>query len=114
MAALGMAKQAHKQISIRKGDTVIMRLLQFRVMKYLYRKLLTCYLELELKLFIMVKEKFTFQGHGSQEELKLMLNLMKPKYFVPVHGEFRMQKACILAEDVGIARKYIFIVEKAM
>ncbi|MBS7726380.1 ribonuclease J, partial [Vibrio cholerae] len=48
-----------------------------------------------------------------QEELKLMLNLMKPKYFVPVHGEFRMQKAhAYLAEDVGIARENIFIVEK--
>ncbi len=42
-----------------------------------------------------------------------MLNLMKPKYFVPVHGEFRMQKAhAYLAEDVGIARENIFIVEK--
>lgn len=52
-------------------------------------------------------------GHGSQEELKLMLNLMKPKYFVPVHGEFRMQKAhAYLAEDVGITRENIFIVEK--
>jgi ribonuclease J len=42
-----------------------------------------------------------------------MLNLMKPKYFVPVHGEFRMQKAhAYLAEDVGITRENIFIVEK--
>ncbi|MBJ3792947.1 ribonuclease J, partial [Bacillus sp. OA1] len=59
------------------------------------------------------ERKVHVSGHGSQEELKLMLNLMKPKYFVPVHGEFRMQKAhAYLAEDVGIARENIFIVEK--
>ena len=64
-------------------------------------------------MFITVKRKVHVSGHGSQEELKLMLNLMKPKYFVPVHGEFRMQKAhAYLAEDVGIARENIFIVEK--
>ena len=61
------------------------------------------------------ERKVHVSGHGSQEELKLMLNLMKPKYFVPVHGEFRMQKAhAYLAEDVGITRENIFIVEKAM
>ncbi|GFR37669.1 ribonuclease J [Insulibacter thermoxylanivorax] len=49
-------------------------------------------------------------GHGSQEELKLMLNLMKPKYFIPIHGEYRMlRQHGLLAESVGIDRENIFI-----
>lgn len=49
-------------------------------------------------------------GHGSQEELKLMLNLMKPKYFMPIHGEYRMlRQHGQLAEMVGVERENIFI-----
>ncbi|WNR46701.1 ribonuclease J [Paenibacillus roseipurpureus] len=49
-------------------------------------------------------------GHGSQEELKLMLNLMKPKYFIPIHGEYRMlRQHAILAESVGVSKEDIFL-----
>jgi ribonuclease J len=49
-------------------------------------------------------------GHGSQEELKLMLTLMKPKYFIPIHGEYRMlHQHRILAESVGVDPANIFI-----
>ncbi|MGG1660192.1 ribonuclease J [Brevibacillus sp. NRS-1366] len=49
-------------------------------------------------------------GHGSQEELKLMLTLMKPKYFIPIHGEYRMlYQHRILAESLGIDPACIFI-----
>ena len=52
------------------------------------------------------------QGHASQEELKLMLGLVKPKYFVPIHGEYRMLKAhAELAETVGVERDNIFVLE---
>ncbi|MNI48261.1 Ribonuclease J 2 [compost metagenome] len=51
-------------------------------------------------------------GHGSQEELKLMLNLMKPKYFIPIHGEYRMlRQHAVLAESVGIAKENIFVLD---
>ncbi|MFC0215686.1 ribonuclease J [Paenibacillus chartarius] len=51
-------------------------------------------------------------GHGSQEELKLMLNLMRPKYFIPIHGEHRMQRIHgNLAESVGIDKENIFIID---
>ncbi|SEK32517.1 ribonuclease J [Paenibacillus sp. OK003] len=50
-------------------------------------------------------------GHGSQEELKLMMTLMKPDYLIPVHGEFRMlYQHRLLAESVGIERDHVFIV----
>ncbi|SEB47838.1 ribonuclease J [Paenibacillus sp. GP183] len=51
-------------------------------------------------------------GHGSQEELKLMLNIMKPKYFIPIHGEYRMlRQHATLAEAVGVAREDIFVLD---
>lgn len=51
-------------------------------------------------------------GHGSQEELKLMLNFMRPKYFVPIHGEYRMlRQHANLAESVGVEPENIFILD---
>lgn len=51
-------------------------------------------------------------GHGSQEELKLMLNLIRPKYFIPIHGEHRMLRLHgQLAEAVGIEKENIFITD---
>ncbi|MCC2683835.1 MAG: ribonuclease [Paenibacillaceae bacterium] len=51
-------------------------------------------------------------GHGSQEELKLMLNLIKPKYFIPIHGEYRMlRQHSNLAVSVGVDRDNIFILD---
>lgn len=51
-------------------------------------------------------------GHGSQEELKLMLNLIKPKYFIPIHGEYRMLRLHgRLGESIGIEKENIFIIE---
>lgn len=51
-------------------------------------------------------------GHGSQEELKLMLNLIQPKYFVPIHGEYRMLHThAKLAEMTGIPPENIFILD---
>ena len=51
-------------------------------------------------------------GHGSQEELKLMLNLIKPKYFIPIHGEYRMLRLhAKLGEAIGMDRDNIFVID---
>ncbi|WP_375143359.1 ribonuclease J [Domibacillus sp. A3M-37] len=51
-------------------------------------------------------------GHAYQEELKLMLTLMKPKYFIPIHGEYRMlYQHRLLAESVGVEKENIFVVK---
>lgn len=51
-------------------------------------------------------------GHGSQEELKLMLNLIKPQYFIPIHGEYRMlRQHAKLGEAIGVERENIFIID---
>jgi mRNA degradation ribonuclease J1/J2 len=51
-------------------------------------------------------------GHGGQEEQKLMLRLIKPKFFMPIHGEYRMQKMHVkLATDCGIPEENCFIMD---
>ncbi|MBO8164019.1 MAG: ribonuclease J [Brevibacillus sp.] len=51
-------------------------------------------------------------GHGSSEELKLMLNFIRPRYFVPIHGEYRMLKThAKLAQQVGMEEKNIFVMD---
>ncbi|WP_210469385.1 ribonuclease J [Sporosarcina sp. 6E9] len=58
-------------------------------------------------------KKVHVSGHGSQEDLKLMLNLMKPKHFIPIQGEYRMLMAhSKLAQEVGMQKKSIFIADK--
>jgi ribonuclease J len=107
-----MAKQAHKQVNIKEGDTVIIaaspmpgnELTVSRTIDALYRAGANV---------IYGQRNVHVSGHGSQEELKLMLNLMKPKYFIPVHGEYRMQKAhAKLAKAVGIAEDQTFLIDK--
>ena len=54
-------------------------------------------------------------GHASQEELKLMLGLTKPKHFIPIHGEFRMQvQHGRLAIETGVEPENVFIIENGM
>ena len=51
-------------------------------------------------------------GHGYQEDLKLMLTLMKPKYFIPIHGEYRMLHIHrLLAESIGVEKGHTFVMK---
>ncbi|MCZ2258769.1 ribonuclease J [Sporosarcina sp. G11-34] len=57
--------------------------------------------------------KVHVSGHGSQEDLKLMLNLMQPKYFIPIQGEYRMLIAhSKLAQQTGVPKTSVFIADK--
>jgi ribonuclease J len=114
MAALSrMAKNAHKQMAIRKGDTVIIAASPIPGNETSVSKTIDLLFRAGANVVYYGEKKVHVSGHGSQEELKLMLNLMKPKYFFPVHGEFRMQKAhAKLAQEIGMDQNDIFIVDK--
>jgi ribonuclease J len=104
-----MARSAHRKIEILPGDTVVLasspipgnEKYVFRTIDQLFRVGAN-----------VIYRGVHVSGHGSQEELKLMLNLTKPKYFVPVHGEYRMQRVhAKLATDVGVDEENIFILD---
>ncbi len=109
-----MARSNHRQIDILPGDTVILAATPIpgneksvaKTVDQLFRIGATVIYNSNSNTRVHVS------GHASQEELKLMLSLMKPKYFVPMHGEFRMLKIHgDLAEVMGVERENIFILD---
>ncbi|MGG1574380.1 ribonuclease J [Fictibacillus sp. NRS-1165] len=113
MAALSrMAHKAHKQIAIRHTDTVVIAATPIPGNERSVARIVDLLMRTGAEV-IFGQRKVHVSGHGCQEELKLMLSLMKPKYFIPVHGEYKMQKAHQnLAVQVGVDAENIFILEK--
>lgn len=108
-----MARSTHRKVDILPGDTVIIAATPVpgnekfvgRTIDELFR------LGAEV-IYSGSNSGVHVSGHGSQEELKLMLNLMKPKYFIPIHGEYRMlRKHAQLGESVGVDPDHIFLVD---
>ena len=110
-----MAAGEHAKITIKEGDTVIISASPIPgnergvadVINLLHHKGAHVINEANADVHV--------SGHACQEELKLIHTLTKPKYFIPVHGEFKhLYKHAELAEDLGIKRKNIFIPEIGM
>jgi len=110
-----MARSAHRKIDILPGDTVIIAATPIPGNeKYVARTIDQLY---RIGAEVIYgghgpNGSVHVSGHGSQEELRLMLNLMKPKFFIPIHGEYRMLRMHgILAEQVGIPPENIFLLD---
>jgi ribonuclease J len=113
MAALArMASGTHKQIKIKKEDTVI---LSSKFIPGNERAITKIINDLYKRGADVIYEKISqihVSGHAFQEELKLMINLTRPKYFIPIHGEYRhLTLHSRLAEQVGIAKENILLAE---
>ena len=111
--ALGqMAQQRHPILNILEGDNVYISTTASANMEVIIGQTLN---ELvKAGAHIMPNNKKTHaSSHGCMEELKMMLNLMKPEYFIPVQGEFKMQIAhAKLAAETGVDPEKIFLLEK--
>jgi ribonuclease J len=107
-----MAKQVHPQVNIREGDTVLFAASPLRGSEvFIYKTIDTLYRAGAN--VVSSKKSVQVSSHGSQEELKFMINLMNPKFFIPVHGEYKMLKAHKkLALSCGIAEENIFIPDR--
>ena len=113
MAALTrMAMHNHRQISIYPGDTVILSASPIPGNEKAVSRNIDLLFKLGAKVIYESISGMHVSGHASQEELKLMISMVKPKYFIPVHGEYRMlMKHAELAEQLGIPRENIFVAE---
>jgi ribonuclease J len=107
-----IANHDHRQISIMKGDTVIYSASPIPGNESLVYKTVDNLFKQGAEVYYGRMAQTHVHGHASQEELKLMLNLVKPRFFIPVHGEFRhLAFHAKLAESVGIPEERIFTLE---
>ena len=108
MAALSrMAANIHKKVSIKPGDTIVFSSNPIPGNEKAVSKVIN---ELSAKGADVIFQDVHVSGHACQEEIKLIYSLVKPKYAIPVHGEYRHLKAqSKLALELGIPKENIFI-----
>ena len=111
MSALArMAAEDHKQIQIRPGDTVILSSRVIPGNEKNIGRVIDKLFRLGAQVIYERVSEVHVSGHASQEEQKMMLNLVRPDYFIPVHGEYRhLVHHARLAEGLGIHRENIFL-----
>ncbi len=107
-----MAAREHKWVKLKEGDTVVLSSSLIpgnepaihRVVDSLYRS--------GADVFHMPSDPVHASGHAAQEELRLLISLVRPRWFIPVHGERRhLQHHARLAEEVGIPHDHILVCE---
>ncbi len=111
-ALVRMANRDHRHIEIQPGDTVVLssspipgnELLINRTIDNLYRQ--------GAEVLFSRIASVHVRGHAAQEELKLMIGLVKPRYFVPVHGEYRhLWMHSMIARSMGLPAENVFTLE---
>lgn len=113
MAGLArMANSDHRFVEINPGDTVIVSASPIPGNEESVARTIDNLFRVGANVYYHTIKRAHVSGHASQEELKLMLNLTKPKYMIPIHGEFRMLvQHGRLAAELGVASENIFILE---
>jgi ribonuclease J len=110
-----MANRDHRFVEIEPGDTVIVSASPIPGNEEYVARTIDNLFKAGANVFYHTIKRAHVSGHASQEELKLMLGLTKPKYFIPIHGEFRMQvQHGRLATETGVLPENVFIIENGM
>lgn len=111
-ALVRMANQEHRQVSLKKGDTVILSATAIPGNEELVHRTINNLFRLGADVIYQSLTPVHVSGHASQEEQKMMLELVRPRYFIPIQGEYRMLVLHgRLGEAVGIPAENIFVIE---
>ena len=113
MAGLArMANNDHRFVEIQPGDTVIVSASPIPGNEEYVARTIDNLFKAGANVYYHTIKRAHVSGHASQEELKLMLGLTKPRYFIPMHGEFRMLvQHGRLAIETGVSAENVFIIE---
>lgn len=107
-----MAMNDHKKVDIMPGDTVIISATPIPGNEKLVSRTIDHLYKLGADVIYEKSNGVHVSGHASQEEIKLVHNLVRPKFFIPVHGEFRhLIKHANLAQSLGMPKENIVIAE---
>ena len=107
-----MASGEHKKVQITPNDLIIISANPIPGNEKFVSKVVDDLMEIGAEVIYNALEDIHVSGHACQEEQKLMLSLVRPKYFIPVHGEYRQLIAhAETAKKVGVPRENIFITE---
>jgi ribonuclease J len=112
-AVLGrLATDSHRNLKVRDGDTVILSAHPIPGNEEMIYRIINRLMQRGADVLYQEISKVHVSGHASRDEMKLMINLVRPKFMVPVHGELRhLKEHGKLAESLGIPRRNIAVVE---
>lgn len=111
-ALVRMALGEHRQVNIRPGDSVVVSSTAIPGNEELVNRTLNNLFRAGAEVYYHERARVHVSGHASREEHKLMLNLVRPRFFVPIHGEYRhLVLHARMAQEVGIPPENILIVE---
>lgn len=106
-----MALGDHRHVVVKDGDTVVMSATPIPGNEELVSRTVDNLFKLGAEVIYDAGVRPHVSGHASQEELKLLLNILRPKYFIPVHGEYRMLvRHARIAIDLGVAAGNAFVI----
>lgn len=113
MSALArMATSEHRKVNIVSGDTIIISATPIPGNEKLVSRVIDQLFKKGAEVVYGSSEAVHVSGHACQEELKLMQTLVRPKYFIPVHGEYRhLKQHGELANSIGVSKSNILIPE---
>jgi ribonuclease J len=111
-ALVRMAARDHRRVKLVRGDTVILSATPIPGNERSVGRTINNLFKLGVDVVYGRRRLAHVSGHGCQEELLLMLNLTQPKYFMPVHGEYRMLvQHARLAQRIGVEARRIFVTD---
>ncbi|MQG20620.1 MAG: ribonuclease J [SAR202 cluster bacterium] len=108
-ALVRMSNKSHRDVTIESGDTVIISSNPIPGNELLVSQTIDNLFKIGARVFYSRLSEVHVRGHASREELKLMINLANPEYFIPVHGDFRhLQLHAEIAQSLGVPRENTF------
>ena len=107
-----MASSTHKNIQIEKDDMIIISANPIPGNEKAVSKVINELTQKGANVIYKSIEEIHVSGHACEQELKLLQSILKPKYFMPVHGEYKhLRKHILIAEEVGLEKEKSFILE---